>query len=86
MRKPNTLILCVIFYLSLQTRVSYSSQKNITATLYYHMGEQGGWVPFNTGPQTGQQGLFMDVADALQTISQIQFAPVSFPPKRAEKP
>jgi len=49
------------------------------------MGEQGGWVPFRTGAETGRPGVLTELAHAIQDYSGIQFIPVNLPSKRAEK-
>lgn len=53
--------------------------------LYFDMGEQGGWVPFRTGAETGRPGVLTELVKAMEEYSGIQFVPVNFPSKRAEK-
>jgi hypothetical protein len=53
--------------------------------LYFDMGEQGGWVPFRTGAETGRPGVLTELVKAMEEYSGIQFVPVNLPSKRAEK-
>lgn len=53
--------------------------------LYYHVSREDGWVPFRVGAETGRKGVLEEVSDLLQAYSNIEFAPVIFPTKRAEK-
>ena len=53
--------------------------------LYFDIGEQGGWVPFHIGAETGRPGVLIELSQAMQEYSGIQFIPVYLPSKRAEK-
>ncbi|MBL4631319.1 MAG: transporter substrate-binding domain-containing protein [Paraglaciecola sp.] len=53
--------------------------------LYFDKDEQGGWVPFKTAAIPGRSGIFIELAQAMQDYSGIQFIPVNLPAKRAEK-
>lgn len=53
--------------------------------LYFHISKEDGWVPFRTSAETGRKGVLEELSDLLQKYSDIEFVPVFFPTKRAEK-
>lgn len=53
--------------------------------LYFHVSKEDGWVPFRTSAETGRKGVLEELSDLLQKYSDIEFVPVFFPTKRAEK-
>lgn len=75
----------LIVCLYVQAPYSLASNKVVAPKLYFDMGVEGGWIPYHTGVETGRPGLLIDVANALQASTGIQFITVHFPPKRAEK-
>lgn len=83
--KIKVFVLGLITVLAMHIPDSYASRDIEAETLYFDMGMEGGWVPFHTGAETGRKGLLIDLADALQAETGIQFTAVHFPPKRAEK-
>ncbi len=54
-----------------------------TPTLYYDLGLDSGWVPYQRGLEPGQPGVYAELMDALQQQSGIQIREVHMPPKRA---
>lgn len=83
--KIKVYVLALITVLAMHPTNSYASKDVAAETLYFDMGMEGGWVPFHTGAETGRKGLLIDLANALQAETGIQFTAVHFPPKRAEK-
>ena len=77
-------ILCH-FCFALSAQNSKTIDNNAQLKLYFDMGEQGGWVPFRTGTETGRPGALSELAQAMQSYSGIQFIPVNLPSKRAAK-
>jgi ABC-type amino acid transport substrate-binding protein len=77
----------LLYFLSLGLSAQHSKKmdKNEQAKLYFDMGELGGWVPFRTGAATGRAGVLIELSQAMEDYSGIQFIPVNFPAKRAEK-
>jgi polar amino acid transport system substrate-binding protein len=53
--------------------------------LFFHVSKEGGWVPFRTSAERGRKGVLEELSDLLQQYSDIEFVPVFFPTKRAEK-
>jgi polar amino acid transport system substrate-binding protein len=49
--------------------------------LYFDIGEQGGWVPFRIGAETGRPGVLIELSQAMQEYSGIQFITVNLPSK-----
>jgi len=78
-------ILLAFLCLSLQVFSAFASDKVVDQKLYFDLGEQGGWIPYQTGAKTGHSGMLIDIANALQASTGIQFIAVHFPPRRAEK-
>ena len=76
------LLLCfVCFGLSAQD----SKVTNKKPKLYFDQGEQGGWVPYRRGADVGRPGILIELTQAMQEYSDIQFVPLTLPSKRAEK-
>lgn len=53
--------------------------------LYFDIGEQGGWVPFRSGAETGQLSVLTELAQLMSAHSDIEFIPIPLPAKRAQK-
>lgn len=70
---------------TLQAQQQKIEKKSEQPKLYFDKGEQGGWVPFRTGAETGRPGVLIELTQAMQEYSEIEFIPVDLPAKRAEK-
>lgn len=85
MLKNRTNIFWIIVYLCLQVENCLASDNKEAPTLYFDLGEKGGWVPFRNAAKNGGTSVFTDLSKALEAHSGIQFKAVHFPPKRAAK-
>lgn len=86
MMKNKLLILCCIFYLDFHATQAFSADKpEKDTTLYFDLGEQGGWVPYRSGIEDGAPSVFSDLTQHIQTISNIQFVAVHLPQRRANR-
>jgi hypothetical protein len=75
----------LVVYLCLQATPCFASDKKESTTLYFDLGEKGGWVPFRNAEKNGGTSVFTDLSKALEADSGIQFQTVNFPQKRAGK-
>lgn len=75
-------ITLMLFLIACVFTTHASSEKH---KLYFHVSKEGGWVPFRTSAETGRKGVLEELSDLLQNYSDIEFVPVFFPTKRAEK-
>jgi polar amino acid transport system substrate-binding protein len=78
-------IFWLIVYLCLHATQCLASDKKETLTLYFDLGEKGGWVPFRNAEKNGGTSIFTDLSKTLQAYTGIQFKTVNFPQKRAAK-
>ncbi len=53
--------------------------------LFYDLGLNGGWIPYQEGSQAGSSGVFEDVIALIAKHSGLKFKTVNFPPRRAKK-
>jgi polar amino acid transport system substrate-binding protein len=84
MLKKHFSILGIIF-LCFQATHCLASDNKEAPTLYFDLGEKGGWVPFRNAAKNGGTSIFTELSKTLEADSGIQFKTVHFPQKRAAK-
>lgn len=85
MLKNSIKVFWLIGFMCLQATHCFADDKQELPTLYFDLGEKGGWVPFRNEAKRGGTSVFNEISKALQADSGIQFKAVHFPQKRAEK-
>lgn len=77
----------IVFYLFFSSVVfadRTTSSKSSVNTLFYDLGLEGGWIPYQRGANAGSTGVFEEIINSISAESDISFKAVYFPPKRAE--
>lgn len=54
-------------------------------TLYYDLGLESGWVPYQRAAEPGKPGVYAELMESIEKRSDITIRPVYLPPKRAAK-
>jgi polar amino acid transport system substrate-binding protein len=83
--KNKIYILWLAVYLCLNVTQCFASDKKEIPTLYFDLGERGGWVPFRNSASPASNSVFTELSRALEADTGIQFKTVNFPQKRAAK-
>ena len=81
----NTLGILLLYVVCLGLNAQEPKLIHKGTKLYFNEGEQGGWVPFRTAAKPGNPSVLVDLTQAMQEYSGIQFIPIKLPSKRAQK-
>ncbi|MCV2885121.1 transporter substrate-binding domain-containing protein [Aestuariibacter sp. AA17] len=74
-----------VLFTSLFVNANDSSKHANSEILYFDLGIEGRWVPYQRGANSGSYGVFKEVTDAIAKHANLTFDHVYFPAKRAQK-
>lgn len=66
------------------SKTNYHQQSD-DKTLYFDLGLESGWVPYQRAAELGKPGVYAQLMQSIAKRSNIAIRPVYLPPKRAEK-